>query len=563
MGSRDERCQGSCLVAACESCSEKETMMHLPARRNRLGRAASIGALTSIMLGSAFATNAPAGLAGSRSAAVPAHGGSYSIRVTDSADCLDPQKTGSATADEIDGYVFDSLLSIDKEGHYVGDLATKYKASNGGTRLTFTLRKNVKFSNGDPLTAQDVKYTFDRALDPATKSPVSASQLDGVTSTKVVDKYTVQLNLSAPNRPILTNLTGPYTGILDKKWFQSHASQTCTQPVGSGPYKVQSTGGDFSNVALAANKRHNFGPSWVKNKGVPYVTKITFKTIASDATAVSEMLSSGVDIATVPGTQLSRVKGHKTLALHRLKSQSLDFIEFNVTKPPFNSLAMRKAFAQLINRSAIVSAAYSGQALPVYGPLPQGIPYFDRAAKKYMPTYNPSAAASTISANHASGPYTYLTVGLPTLSTEAEIVQQAAGSAGMQLKIDSKAGVGDFVKQAGAGDFNVLGLTATYPDPDILYLLLHSSQGGGKGLNFTQETSNPALDSLLQKGRTTLSRKKIASVYDQAQVLINKQLKFIGVVAPIVNLAVRSNIKGYHVNSLGASAIQDLYIKTK
>jgi peptide/nickel transport system substrate-binding protein len=211
----------------------------------------------------------------------------------------------------------------------------------------------------------------------------------------------------------------------------------------------------------------------------------------------------------------------------------------------------------------MVSAAYSGQAQPIYGPLPPGIPYYDRAAKKYMPKYNPSAAQQTISANHASGPYTFLTVGLPNLSTEAEILQQAAGSAGMQLKIDPKAGVGDFVSAAAKGDFNVLSLTASYPDPDILYLLLHSSQGGGKGLNFTQETSNPALDSLLQKGRTTLSRKKIATVYDQAQVLINKQVKFIGVIAPISTLAVRSNIKGYHVDAAGADAIQDLYIKTK
>lgn len=537
--------------------------MHFPARHYRLGRAASVGALMSILLGSAFATNAHAGLAGSRSAATPTYGGSYSIRTGDSADCLDPQKTGSATADEIDGYVFDSLLSIDKKGHYVGDLATKYKASNGGTKLTFTLRKNVTFSNGDPLTAQDVKYTFDRALDPATKSPVSASQLDGVTAIKVVNKYTVELDLSAPNRPLLTNLTGPYTGILDRKWFQSHASQTCTQPVGSGPYKVKSTGGDFSNVVVVANKRHNFGPSWVKNKGVPYVTTITFKTITSDATAVSEMLSSGIDIAGVPGTQLSRVKGHKSLVLHKLKPQSLDFIEFNVAKPPFNSLAMRKAFAQLINRKAMVSAAYNGQAQPIYGPLAPGIPYFDKAAKKYMPQYNPTAAAATISANHATGPYTYLTIESPSLSTEAEILQQAAGKAGMQLSIVPKSGVGDWFSSAAKGDFNVTALTVTYPDPDVLYLLLDSSQGGGKGLNVTGNTSNPALDALLQKGRTTLSKKKIGSVYDQAQVLINKQLNFIGLVAPTTILAVRSTIKGYHTDAVGSSAIQDLYIKTK
>lgn len=536
--------------------------MQFPTRRHPIGRAVSVGVLASIMLGSVFATNAHAGRDRAGSPAAPAFGGSYSYRVGDPADCLDPQLTGSGTANQIDSYVFDTLLSIDQHGHYVGDLATKYKVSNGGKRLTFTLRKGLRFSNGDPLTAQDVKYTFDRALNPATKSPVSASQLAGVTSTKVINATTVQVNLSAPSRPLLTNLSGAYTGILDRKWFQAHAGSTCTQPVGSGPYKVQSSSGDFSVVTLVANQRHNFGPKWVKNKGVPYVKTVTFKTVTSDATAISEMLSSGIDMGAVPGTQLSRVTGHSSLVLHKLKSQGFDFIEFNVAKPPFNSLAMRKAFAQLINRQAMVSAAYSGQAQAIYGPLPPGIPYYDKAAKKFMPGYNPSAAAKTIAANHATGPYTYLTVGLPTLSTEAEIIQQAAGNAGMKLTIDSKGGVGDFVSAAAKGDFNVLGLTATYNDPDILYLLLDSTQVG-KGLNFTQETSNPPLDSLLQKQRTTLSKKKIGPILDQTQVLINKQLKFIGVVAPTTIWAVRSTIKGYHVDSQGAMAIQDLYIKTK
>jgi peptide/nickel transport system substrate-binding protein len=536
-------------------------MRFLP-RHRLVGRAASVGVLASVMLGSVFATNAQAGHSSARSAA-PASGGSYSYRVADSADCLDPQLTGAGTSNAIDSYVFDTLLSIDKKGHYVGDLATKYKVANGGTRLTFTLRKNVAFSNGDPLTAQDVKYTFDRALDPATKSPASAAALKGITSTTVVNKYTVQVNLSTPSRPLLTNLAGAYTAILDKKWFQSHSGSTCTQPVGSGPYKIKSTSGDFSTVTLVANKRHNFGPSWVKNKGVPYITTVTFKTITSDATAVSEMLSSGVDIGAVPGTQLNRVQGHKSVALHKLKPQGLDFIEFNVAKPPFNSLANRKAFVELIDRKAIVSAAYSGQAQPVYGPLAPGIPYYDKAASKYMPKYNPSAAAKTIAANHVTGPYTYLTVGLPTLSTEAEILQHAAGNAGMQLTIDTKSGVGDWLSQAAKGDFNVTGLAVTYNDPDVLFLLLHSSQGGGKGLNVTGNTSNPALDSLLQKGHTTLAKKKIATIYNKAQILINKQLNFIGLVSPTTILAIRSNIKGYHVDSAGAMAIQDLYIKTK
>lgn len=536
--------------------------MHFLTRHYRADRVATTLAAAIILVGAACATSAHAGIA-RPAAAAPTYGGSYSYRINATPDCLDPQKTASASSNLVDSYVFDTLLATNPKGQYVGDLATKYTVSKGGTRLLFDLRKNVDFSNGDPLTAQDVKFTFDRALNPATKSPATATDLAAVTATKVINKYTVEVDLKTPSRPLLTNLTIAYTGILDRKWFQAHPTDTCTAPVGSGAYKIRSTGGDFSDVVLVANSRHKFGPSWVKHRTVPYVTTVHIKTITSDATAISELLSGGVDFSGVSGTDLSRVKGNKSIVLHSVKSQNITFIEFNTKQPPFNSLQMRKAFAELINRPAIVKVALGGLGQAVYGPLAPGIPYYDKAAGKYMPKYNPKAAAKTISARHATGPYTYLTVGIPAYSTMAEIIQQAAGQAGMQLNIVPKSSVGDFLSDATKGNFNVLALGIGWPDPDVLYMLLHTSQGGGKGLNWTGVTSNRQLDELLQKGRTTLDRKQIGPIYDKAQVLINKQLDFIGVVAAGGYTGVRSRVKGYHVNSGGNIAIQDLYVKTK
>ncbi|GAC1445677.1 MAG: ABC transporter substrate-binding protein [Chloroflexota bacterium] len=538
-------------------------MRRFPIPHHRAGRVATTVASAAILLGATFVPSVRASISQHRALAAPVHGGSYSYRTADSADCLDPQKTASGTANVIDSYVFDTLLSIDPKGHYVGNLATKYVVSNGGKRLRFTLRKHVVFSNGDPLTAQDVKFSFDRGLDPATKSPATAPQLKGITSTKVINASTVEIDLALPSRPLLTNLAGAYTAILDKKWFLAHAGATCTRPIGSGPYRVQNTSGDFSTVVLVANTRHNFGPAWVKNKSVPYISTVNFKTIASDATAVSELLSSGVDISAVPGTQLTRVNGHSSVVLHKLKSQSVTFLEFNTARPPFNDIAVRRAFVQLIDRSSMVKAALGGLGQVIYGPLAPGIPYYSKAAGKYMPKYNPSAAAKVIAAKHANGPYNYLTVALPSFTTEAEIIQRSASQAGMQINIVNKSGVGDFVSDAAKGNFDMLELQVTYPDPDVLYLVLHSSQGGGKGLNWTGLTSNPKLDSLLQKGRTTLARKKIGPIYTQAQVLINKQLAYIGLVAPTAILAQRSSIKGYHVDATGAFAIQDVYVKSK
>jgi peptide/nickel transport system substrate-binding protein len=524
----------------------------------RLTRAAGAAAAVGLLLGAAFVSGAQARNVAHPAKATPTYGGSYAFRLGDPPDCLDPAKTASASSSVIDSFFLDPLLSIDTKGHYVGDLATKYKANKAGTKIDFFLRKGVKFSNGDPFTATDVKFSFDRYIDPATKSPVSASQLAALQATKVINKYEVELDLKTPFRPLLSNLTGSYTSILDHK-----VTPNCNGPIGTGMYKVQSTGTAFSDVVLTANKRHNFGPSWVHNKGVPYVSRVEFKPITSDATAVSELLSSGIDIMDIPGTQLSRVQGNKNFVIHKTPAQNAVFVEFNTSHAPFNNVAVRRAFAELINRKNIVKAALNSLGQAVYGPLPPAIPYYDKNAPKYMPKYSVSAAAKVIQAQHATGPYTFLVLGTPSNATTAEIIQASAGQAGMTINLDTKTSVGDFVAAANKGQFDMLIIGYSYNDPDVLYFLLHSSQGGGKGLNWTNDSNNAKLDSLLTKGRTTLQKKQVAKIYDQAQELINKQAELIGLDAATPLLAIRSNIKGYHTAADGTIALQDLYIKTK
>jgi peptide/nickel transport system substrate-binding protein len=534
-------------------------MAHEGRHHHRFTRIAGSAAAVGLLLAATFVTGVQARNAHHAAAASPTYGGSITIRTTNPADCLDPDKTASATADGFDSLILDPLLSIDPKGHYTGDLATKYKVVNkAGTKIDFFLRQGVKFSNGDPFTATDVKYSFDRAVDPATKSPVTASQLAALQSTKIINKYEVQLTLKNPFRPLLTNLASAYTGILDHK-----VGGNCTGQIGTGIYKVVSTGTAFDDVVFTANKNHNFGPSWVQNKGVPWITKLEFKNITSDATAISSLLSGGLDISNIPGTQLSRVQGNKSFIIHKLPAQNCTFVEFNTSHPPFNNVAVRRAFAEIIDRKNIVKAALNGLGAAVYGPIPPAIPFYDKNVTKVMPKFNIAAATKTISAQHATGPYDFLSFNSPEVQTASEIIQADAGQAGMKLNIDTKGSVGDFIAAANKGSFDVLIIGYGYNDPDVMYLLLHSSQGGGKGLNWTNDTNNPQLDNLLTLGRTTLQKKKVISIMNKTQELIDKQAEMLGVYATVPLDAVRTKIKGFHTDVSGNVAYQDLYVKTK
>ena len=372
-------------------------------------RVMALGAVSLLaMAGSTSAAQA-------HSAAKSKYGGTYTFRNADAPDCLDPQKTAAAASNTVDTYVFDSLLSIDTRGHYVGDLATSYSVAKGGTQLTFHLRHNVRFSNGDSFNAGSVKYTFDRALNPATKSPVTASMLASIADTKVINKYTVRLDLKAANRPLLTNLASASTGILDPTATSKQGAKSCSDPIGTGPYEVQGSGPAFSTVTVVANKYHDFAPSWVHNKGRPFVAKVVFESIASDDTAISDLLTGNIDFSNIPGPQISRVKGNKKILRHNLPGANLIWTSFNTSHKPFNNVQVRRAVAGIINRKGIVKAALNGLGGAVYGPLAPAMPFYDKSAKSLMPPFSIKAAAKIINKYHAHGPYTLLVPSAPRI----------------------------------------------------------------------------------------------------------------------------------------------------
>ena len=146
-------------------------------------------------------------------------------------------------------------------------LAEKWSVSDDGLKYTFNLRKGVKFHNGDELKADDVIYTFDRMLDPATKAlntdfvdmiAGAKERMDGkatsVSGLKKIDDYTVEITLAAPFAPFLANIATPAGSIYSKAATTKAGKDFGTKPVGTGPFKLESWTPD-SEVVLSAYRR--------------------------------------------------------------------------------------------------------------------------------------------------------------------------------------------------------------------------------------------------------------------------------------------------------------------
>jgi peptide/nickel transport system substrate-binding protein len=454
--------------------------------------------------------------------------------------------------------VLDTLVSLNAHGKPSPYLAQKVISSKGGKTVTFDLRPGLRFSNGDPFTAAAVKSDFERVLNPATKSPFSSSLLAGVTSIKAIGKYTLQLGLSAPNRPLLTNLGNPSLGIMDPKSVSATGSNTCNGLVGTGPFKFSNVGPAYATVKETRNSYHVFGPAWDQNRGPAYLSSLMFVPIASNTTAASELLAGQVDIANIAGTELGRVQGNKNIKLYRVTQQTEIDLLFNSTKAPFDNVAVRRAVAEAIDRKTLITAATQGLAKLSTSFLAPATYDYDAGSSKYAPKLNLSAARAAISSAHATGPYTLLTTALAGMDTAAELIQGELAQIGMQVNIVNDS-VPNWVAQLQKGDFDMGMLYAGVAEPDILYSFFNSSQAKG-GLNFGG-VSNPTLDRLLADGRTNLNLKKAKADYYQAQRIIDTQAYVDPLWVPVTVYGVRSRIQGVHVAANGFLQYQDLWIK--
>jgi peptide/nickel transport system substrate-binding protein len=147
----------------------------------------------------------------------PKVGGTFVFATTVEPDTLDPHKTGFAISDQVNNLLGGSLVAMDKDGKIVPFLAEKWTISTDGKTYTFTIKKGVKFHNGNPLTAKSFVYTFNRAKDPATKATASGSMLGPVTKIEAPDDNTLVMTLAAPNFWMMSTLaSGGYLMPLDQ-----------------------------------------------------------------------------------------------------------------------------------------------------------------------------------------------------------------------------------------------------------------------------------------------------------------------------------------------------------
>jgi peptide/nickel transport system substrate-binding protein len=280
------------------------------------------------------------------------------------AKILNPFLLSDTASSTITGLIFEGLVTADpKTGQPSPSLAQKWEQSDDGLTYTFHLQPNVTWSDGQPFTAEDAKFTFDTILDPKVQSP-RKSNYEIVKSFDVVDPLTLKATLKQPFCPFLISSMG--IGIVPKHILSKSANINTDDfntktPVGTGPYTLKEWLKD-DHITLVANPTY-----W---KGKPKIDQWVQKVVKDVTVVAAQLKTSEVDIASIEAKDLEDMQKQQnvtTLTYYRL---GYDYIGYNLANPLLADKKLRQALTHALDRNVFVQKILYGQGQVVDGPTP-------------------------------------------------------------------------------------------------------------------------------------------------------------------------------------------------
>lgn len=475
--------------------------------------------------------------------AAPKKGGTLIAARAADAQGLDPHKQTAFASFRIMELIYDTLVTLDKNMTVVPSLAESWEYSDGGKTLTMKIRKNVKFHNGDPMTSDDVKFSFERILDEKTGA-AARSNFTTVDKIEAPDANTVIFRLKEPNAAILAAMTTANAAIIDKK-LVSGGADPGKQVVGTGPFKLNKWEPD-KTLILDANKDY-----WVA--GLPYLDSIEFRTIPDESSILAALRAGTIDWAQINDPRIAITAGSTQSKLNITRAPALAYhvLQLNATRPMFKDVKVRQALSCAIDRQQVLDTASLGEG-QVTGP---ATALNWQISLDQLACYKKDAAkAKDLLAAAGAKDVTFTIIAAaaepPTAVAEAQNVQAQLKAVGVTAKIETLE-LGVYVDRWLKGDFDAaIALNGGNPDPHVMFFRYWHSTGN---LNKVAAYSNPDIDKLLTEGQVTTDPAARKKIYDQVQQKLVEAAPWIWLYVGFEYRIMQPTVKGFTPLSNGAN----------
>jgi peptide/nickel transport system substrate-binding protein len=493
-------------------------------RRDLLrGTAAGIGA-AAVGLARGAATLAQEGTA----TAAPT--GSLVIGKAQEAVGLDPALVTAASSFQIMAPVYQQLVGFDENGQAQPELAESWENPDD-TTFVFHLRQGVTFHNGRPLTAADVKFTFDRILDPATNS-VWVSQFDPIASIEAPDDLTVRFTLKQPYGPFLATLSSDYAAIVPQD-----AGDLTSTMIGTGPFALSEWTKDVQTV-LTAN------PSYWE-PGLPKLADLTYRILPDEASRLAAIRTGEIGLTSLASpAAVSLASREEKLQVVTQETTDYYLLGINCQRAPLDNVKVRQALSLAVDRQAVLQAVFFGEG-KITGPI---VPTLGDWAVPIdqLPLYTPDRdQAKALLTEAGLGDGFDLSILASPLYPEfiniALVLQSQLKEVGINVTLD-QVEWGTFIDRWKSRDFaTFVSYNGSGNDPDrAIYPAFHT----GGSVNAFQ-FSDPTVDQLLDEGRTTVDPARRHEVYNQAQTAIAEAVPAIFLFTRTAYFALLDTVHGF------------------
>ncbi len=424
---------------------------------------------------------------------------------------FDPVRGPSGMSHVVIEQVYSTLMALDPDAKPYPGLATGYEVSDDGLEYTFKLREGVTFHNGDPLTAEDVKFSFDRLR--AKDSGYSyGAQVEDIDTVDAVDAHTVRFKLKKRVGPFLIYMAFPGSSIVPRKAVEA-GHDLNAHPIGSGPFK-------FVSYQPRTAIKFERNPSYFE-AGKPYFDAMEYR-IISDITALTNAIMSGeVTFSNeIPPKDWAQVTANPDLVGQTLEGSRYNWLLCNTTKAPLDNPKVRQAIAHAINREALVKGAFFGLGTPILGGV---IPSWNWAyadLQYFKPQGDPQTAKKLLAeAGLADGFETSMTIAssFPAQMAMAPIIQANLAAVGITAKIGTMEipRYWDEVWSTSNFDITTMYWLSPLADPDDF---VTNNYKCGMAIN-VQKYCSQAMDAVLEEAKTAATEAERKEMYRKQQQL--------------------------------------------
>ncbi len=454
----------------------------------------------------------------------------------------DPQGWCPDVTPDDNGYyamqnIYHRLTKLDVTRSCIPDAAESWDVSDDGLTITFHLRQDLKWTDGEPLTSEDVVFTFQGIKDNA--QCYLHTTMTNVDTFEAPDDYTVVFNLVKPDMSMISTI-GWYAGFIMPKhiydvegveWNDNENSLLTNIPVTSGPFKVVGyTQGQ--SIELEANEEYFH---------VPAIKHLIYSIITDDTTAVQALLNAEIDVLlNVPTPSVEQVKADPSLRIVERPDQTPTRMIFNTlrTERHLDDPAVRRAICMCVNRDDISAKAFGGINPPEVAFYPAQWGVWSNT-EDVAPAYDPEGAKAVLeeagytpdeNGNYITG-FTIDTFSSTGNEECAKLIAAEMTAIGLpcEVVLSEMNAWSDKVGQQ--HDFDIE-IQSGFLGPDAYALKLR--WGTGVASNYGSY-SNPEFDELCEEANATADDDKRAELYRQAQTILSQDLPYVNIVSALYN----------------------------